>query len=198
MEETKKLFKDVIRYPGRTVAPLQEKSWRLFIILMLINIVPAGALFGIVRFIMDPSTWLFWVFALAVGLLPIIFLFSILEIYYCISRFILKEQDTTRDTKVMGYYFLIAYTLYHIVAAVVILILVPLHQYGIANWFWDVTHVLMVFWVAALCIQAIQQLRSETEFRTMMKVFISVFGGYIIQTVIFLILSKWVINLIFR
>lgn len=198
MKETLNLFKDVIRHPGRTVNTLQEKSLRLFLILLVINIIPAGALFGYCKFIMDPSILLFWVFAVLVGLLLCFFGGSIMGIYYSISKFLLKEEKAGTDTKVIGYYFFIVFTLYHIVATVVILILVPLHQYAIANFFYDVAHVILIFWIAALSVQAVQKLREETEFRTLLKVFFAVFGGYVVQSVLFLIISVQVINMIFR
>ncbi|MHA1264685.1 MAG: hypothetical protein ACTSRS_05540 [Candidatus Helarchaeota archaeon] len=197
MRETIELFKNVIRHPGRTVEPLQEKPLTLGFILLIINIVMTGALFGYSKFWMDPGTVLFWILAPAFGIIFAIF-FGIFEgLYYSISKFLLKE-DQKRDLRLIGGYFLIAFTLYHILSTIVNVILISLHEYYIAVWFWDVSHAAILFWIAALCVQALQKIREETEFRTMLKVFFSLFGAYCLQQIIFLILSQQVINLIYR
>ncbi len=197
MKETYELFKNIIRNPGRTVEPLQKRSMRLFFILFIINTILAGALFGYSKFVMDPLSLSFWVVAVVIGLLLMIFMGIFLGIYYAVSKFLLREETPLNNVKTLGYYVLLVYTLYHLVATVLIVILIPLHQYYIAVSFWDISHVIILFWIAALCVQAIQKIRND-EFRTLLKVFSSLFCAYLIQTVLFIIISKQVINLIYR
>ncbi len=198
MKETVILFKNVINHPGQTVDTLREKSLRFFFILLGVNVVIAGALYGYGHFWMDPTRPLFWAFACAIGLLLAFFEGCYLGIYYIISKLVLKEGEAGTCVRIMGYYSLMAFTLYHLVASVVIIMLVPKHYYFIEVYFWDVSHIFLLFWIAALCVQGIQQLRSEREFRTMLKVFISLFIAYCIETALFLFLSRQIISLIYR
>ena len=197
MKENLELIKNVIRHPGRTVEVLKDKPMGLGIVLLIINIVVSGALFGYSKFWMPPGSLLFWVFAPLVGLLFAIFLGVFQGLYYSISKFVLKEKENI-GLKILTGYFLIVFSLYHIVAAAVITIAIPLHEYWVAIIFWDVSHVILLFWIAALCVQAIQKIREETEFRTMLKVFISLFGAYCIQMIVFIVLSTNIISLIYR
>jgi hypothetical protein len=197
MKDTLNLFKDVVRHPSQTVEVLKEKSLRLGLLLLLINIILSGGLFGYSKFVMDPSEALFWLLTVVVGMLFALFLGAYIGVYYSISKFVLKE-DKDIGLKVLSYYFLIAFTLYHIIATVFILIFIPLQEYYIAISFYDVSHVVLLFWIAALCVQGIQALRQEQEFRTMLKVFVSLFVGYCIQMIVFLIVSTQIIGLIYR
>jgi len=192
------LIKNVIRHPGRTVEVLKDKSMSLSIALLVLNIVVSGVLFLYSKFWIAPDTLLFWGVAPVLGLFFAIFWGLFQGFYYSISRFILKEKENI-GLRPISAYFLIAFSLYHLVAAAVIVMTVPIQEYAVASTFWELSQIFLLFWIAALCVQAIQQLRKEeTEFRTMLKVFTSLFGAYCIQMLLYLELAKVMVNLVFR
>ncbi len=197
MNENLELIKNVIRHPGRTVEALKDKSLGLGIVLLVINIVVSGALFGFSKFAIPVDSLISWGLAMIIGVLFLIFLGVFQGLYYSISRFVLKEKENI-GLKLISYYFLFAFLLYHLVATVVILLTVPIQEYAIASIFYELSHIILLFWIAALCVQGIQQLREETEFRTMVKVFTALFGAYCIQMLVYLEVSKLVINAIYR
>ncbi|MHA1358400.1 MAG: hypothetical protein ACTSRC_09820 [Candidatus Helarchaeota archaeon] len=192
MKDTIILFKNVIRHPRQTVVELNAKSWKLYIFLFLINGVFTGWLFFYSKFFIDPFSWLSLLGGLAVGtqLWSYLGLFQLL--YYLISKFLFKQEE--QKIKVIGYYFLIAFTLYHLLALVVIGILMPLHQYGIVMGFYNIAHIVLIFWIGALCAQAVQQLCAGTELKTMLKIFPALFGSYALQTALMYLLGNLIIG----
>ncbi|MHA1651552.1 MAG: hypothetical protein ACTSYB_15280 [Candidatus Helarchaeota archaeon] len=124
---------------------------------------------------------------------------TFLGIYYGVAK-LFKEKEVSTSLKLIGYYFLLALTVYHLIGFLVIGVLISLHEYYIAIWFYDISKMLLLVWIAALCVQGIQRLQKEQgqEIRTLIKVFSSLFGSYALTTVTYLIVSSMLVNLVIR
>lgn len=192
MKDTIRLFKNVIMHPGQTVTELDKKSWKLYVLLLLVNGALAGGLFFYSKFFVDPLSWLVLLGGPAVGVLLMTYLAVFQLLYYLISKFLLKEEQ--QKIKLIGYYFLIAFTFYHLLAFVVIGILMPLNQYGMVMGFYNIGHLVLIFWIAALCAQAIQQLQGGPELKTIVKVFPALFGSYALQMLSMFVIGKILIG----
>jgi len=197
MNENLDLFKKVITHPSQTVDKIQEKSWKLFVILLIGNCLLMGITYGICHFIVDIFVGVFWLLVVGFGLLLLIYLGSFLGIYFGVAK-ILKEKEIGKSLKLLGFYMICAFTLYHFVAIILIIVFITSHNSYLAVSFYDLSHLVLLFWIVALSVQGIQLLKKESEIRTLIKVFSSIFGAYTITTIVYLVLGALLATLVVR
>ncbi len=190
-------MRTLMTQPSQTIFQLKDRSTRLFKILILPNSLLFGFNYGVTHFQVNFTQPLFWYLALAVGLLFVISITTFLATYYGLAR-ALKERDSSPAIKVMGYDYLLLFTLFNIVAVGPVLLLYVTHQYYIAWALYDLCHIGLLLWIGALSVQGLQALRKESELRSCLKVFTALFVTYCISTLIYLLVSALLINNIIR
>jgi len=194
---TLEFIKNFILHPAQTVDILKEKSSWLLIILTLINAPVFGLLFLACHFIADLRFAIFWVLGVGIGIGLFITLGSYLGIYFLIAT-LFKEKNLGSSVKVIGYYFVIVFTLYHLITVPIFVALLISFNYYLVVIFYNISHVILLFWILALSTQGIYKLQQDSESRALMKVFISLFSSWIIISVVALIVAADLISSIIR
>ncbi len=190
-------MRTLLTRPSQIIPLLKDKSTRLFKLLIPLNAILFGFNFGVTHFQVNVTQPLFWYLVLGVGLLFIISLATFLATYYGLARG-MKERDSAPAIKVIGYDYILLFTLFNIVAVGPVVLFYVTYQYYIALALYDLCHIAILLWIGALSIQALQTLRKESEFRSCFKVFGAIFVTYCISTLIYLLVSAVLINNIIR
>ncbi|MDD1776740.1 MAG: hypothetical protein LUQ65_01120 [Candidatus Helarchaeota archaeon] len=190
-------IKNLILHPAQTVDVLKEKSPWLLLILTIINAPVFGLLFLTTHFIVNLGIGIFWFFGVGIGIGLLITLGSYLGIYVLIAV-LFKEKNLGSSLKVIGYYFIIAFTLYHLITVPIFVALLVSFDYYLVVIFYNISHVILLFWILALSAQGIYKLQQDSESRALMKVFISLFSSWIIISIVTLIVAAELISLIIR
>jgi hypothetical protein len=194
---TLEFIKNLILHPAQTVDILKEKSAWLLIILAIINAPVFGLLFLSSHFIANLGVGIFWIFGVGLGLGLLITLGSYLGIYFLIAT-LFKEKSLGSSLKVIVYYFIIAFTLYHLITVPIFVALLISFNYYLVVIFYNISHVILLFWILALSTQGIYKLQQDSESRALMKVFTSLFGSWIIISIVALIVAAELISQIIR
>ncbi len=198
MSTTLDFIKNLIRHPGKTVAVLEGKPRLLLIALFLINAPIIGLLYMICHFSVNLVVPIFWIFGVILGFivlaLPIL---VFLAAYYAGAK-LLKEKDTGSSLKLVAFYYILALSIYHLIIVPILIVLLASSNYYLVVYIYDISHVILAFWIIALCAQGVYLLRKDSELRTLMKVLTSYFTSFAIGTLFYLYGSSIIINLIIR
>ncbi len=197
MGENTHLIQALVTRPSQSIALLKDKTTRLFKILILPSAILFGFNYSVSHFQVNITQPLFWYLVLGVGLLFIISIALFLATYYGLARG-MKERDSAPVIKVMGYDYLLLFTLFNIIelGPTLVLYLASLNYLSVA--LYDLCHISLLLWIGALGVQALQTLRKESEFRSCLKIFAALFVMYGISTLVYLLVSASVMNLIIR
>lgn len=195
MEENIKLFGKLIKHPEQIIEVLKEKSGWLLIALLLINGLLLGILYGISHFIISVLEVLFWVFAFVLGFITLILILGIfLGLNYVISK-LLKEESKESNIKVKGLLFLMAFTLYNLISLPIIIVFIRAHDYYLAVYYYDLSHLVLLFWIASLCVLGTQ---NDNEITNYVKIFTSLFTAYGCTTIFYLEVGKLLVMFVAR
>lgn len=198
MRDTLELFTKIITDPGEFAEKSKDKSLYILLLLIPFNGFILGSLYIMSHFYV--TTFLhpiFWIIAPLVGTLLSSQLGVFLGVYLLLAT-ICKDDKKSKSLRVLAFNFSIAYTLYLGLAAAVIFPFLFSHNWASAIYFYDISHVILNIWIAALCAQAIQKIREETEIRTLFKVFTSYFSAYGVGALLYLIFSAMLVVSIIR
>jgi hypothetical protein len=194
---TSEFIKNFIFHPARTVEILKEKSRLLPILLLIINAPVFGLLYFSSHFIANLAIGIFWIFGSLIGIVLFIGVISYLVIYYLIAK-LFKEENVGSSVKIIGYYYILAYSLYHLIMIPIYVALLISFNYYFVVLLYNYSHLILLFWIIALSTQGIYQLQKDSEFRSMLKIFSSFFISYIIVTIFELIAAAELISQIIR
>ncbi len=196
---TLEFMKNLIKHPGQTVDVLKEKSRLLFLVLIAINAPICGILYVAGHFSINLSVMIFWIFSIIVGFIALLLPIGVYSLtYFSIAKLVLKENEVGRSIKVTTLYYLLAFTVVNLLLIPIAIVLVISYNYYLLVYIYDISHLILLFWIVALSAQGVQVLRKDSEFRTLMKVTISIFTAYIIGTLFYLWAAQVLISFIIR
>jgi len=196
---TLEFMKNLIRHPGQTVDVLKEKSRLLFLVLIAINAPIFGLVWVAGHFIINLAAPIIWIFSIIFGLIALLLPIGIFSLtYFSIAKLVLKENEVGRSLKVTTFYYLLAFTVVNMLLIPIEIVSLVSHNYYLIVYIYDISHLILLFWIVALSVQGVQLLRKDSEFRTLMKVSISIFTAYIIGTLFYLRAAEIIVNYVIR
>jgi hypothetical protein len=196
---TLEFMKNLIRHPGQTVDVLKEKSRLLFLVLIAINAPIFGFLYVAGHFSINLSVMIFWIFNIILGFIALLLPIGIYSLtYFSIAKLVLKENEVGKSIKVTTFYYFLAFTVVNLLLIPITIVLLLSYNYYLLIYIYDISHLILLFWIVALSVQGVQLLRKDSEFRTLMKVSISIFTAYIIGTLFYLRAAAILISYIIR
>jgi hypothetical protein len=194
---TSEFIKNLFLHPARTVDVLKEKSRLLLIVLLVINAPVFGILYFSTHFIANLAVPIFWIFGSLIGVVLFFAVGSYLCNYYLITK-LLKEKEIGSSVKVMGYYYILTYSLYHLIMIPIFVALLISFDYYLVVIIYNISHLILLLWIIALSTQAVYYLQKDSELRSALKVFTAFFISYILISIVVLIEAADLISRIIR